>query len=94
MTTCRVAFELPGEFVAGLGPANEVAARAKEAFVPELLRQAQIGQSKAAELLAITREDLLGLMGHYQVSSGLAAGEDVNRELETARNLGSTDTTA
>lgn len=93
MVACKLAFELPEEFVARLGPVDEVAARAKEAFVLELLRQAQIGQSKAAELLGIMRAELLALMVQHQVPSGLVTNEDVDRELETARGLTSTDTT-
>ncbi len=88
MTTCTLAFELPVELVARLGSPEEVAAKAKEALLLELLRQAQIGQSKAAELLGITRSDLLELMSQHEVPSGLATSQDVDEELETARSLG------
>lgn len=91
MTTCKLTVELPADVVARLGPPEEVAAKAKEAFVLYLLRQAQVGQSKAAELLGITRADLLALMVQHQVLSGLAVGEDADRELETARGLASAD---
>jgi hypothetical protein len=91
MSTRKLSFELPAELVAALGPSDELAVKAKEALVLELLREARIGQSKAAELLAISRADLLELMCRYQVPSGLATPEDVDRELEAARNLGDGD---
>ena len=87
MTTCKLTFELPVEVVALLGSSDEVAAKAKEALVLELLREARIGQSRAAELLAMTRSDLLELMAWHQVPSGLATPEDVDLELEAARKL-------
>jgi hypothetical protein len=91
MTTCRLTFELPTEFVARLGPPEEVAAQAKAAFVLALLRQARIGQSKAAELLGIARADLLDLMMQHQIPSGLATPDDVDQELEAARRLAHSD---
>lgn len=87
MRSCTLAFELPAELVARLGSPGQVAAEAREALLLELLRQARIGQSNAAELLGITRSDLLELMAQHQVPSGLATPQDVDEEIETARDL-------
>lgn len=51
----------------------------------DLLREATIGQSRAAELLGIARVELLDLMGKHQVPAGPATTEDVDREVEAAR---------
>src|SRR4051812_47247750 len=62
--------ELPDELVALLGSPAAAAARAREALVLDLLREGQIGQSHAAELLGLTRWDLLDLMARHQITSG------------------------
>ena len=87
MAVCKLTFELPAELVSQLGSPEEAAARAKEALVLELLREARIGQSRAAELLSITRSELLELMLAHQVPSGPRTLEDADQELETARRL-------
>lgn len=87
MATCQLTFELPAELVAQLGSPEEAAAKAKEALVLEFLRQARIGESKAAELLEISRSDLLELMVQHQIPAGLRTSEDVDQEIETARRL-------
>jgi Uncharacterised protein family (UPF0175) len=85
MGTCTLAVELPEELVALLGSPELAAARAKEALVMELLRELKIGQSKAAELLGVTRGDILDLTLKYRVPSGPATPEEVELEFETAR---------
>lgn len=70
-----------------LGSAEQLSAEAKEAFVLGLLRQGRIGQSRAAELLGITRSDLLLLMVRDAIPSGLRTPEDVDREVATARRI-------
>ncbi len=84
-TMSRLTFELPDHLVARLGSPEQVAATAKKAFVMELLRESEIGLSRAAELLGITRAELLELMGEHQVAAGPATVEDVDREVEAAR---------
>jgi len=85
MGTCTLAVELPEDLVALLGSPERAAAKAKEALVMELLREVKIGQSKAAELLGVTRGDILDLTVKYRVPSGPATPEEVEREFETAR---------
>lgn len=87
MASCKLTFELPDELVAQLGSPEDAAARAKEALVLELLRQVRIGQSRAAELLGITRSELLDLMLEHQVPSGPSTIEEMEQEIETARRL-------
>ncbi len=59
--------EVPDDVCVHL-PQEEFAAKAKEALVMELLREHQISQGKAAEMLEIPRHDLFNLMTRYQVS--------------------------
>jgi predicted HTH domain antitoxin len=66
----------------------------KRALVLELLRQARIGQSKAAELLELTRAELLDVMVQRQVPSGLSTLEDVDQEIEVARRHSHDDSAA
>ena len=82
MTTLTV--ELPGELVAELGPPEELAARARQALVLDLLREGQISQGKAASLLGITRWDILDLMARYQIPSGPQTAAEVDRVLANA----------
>ncbi len=74
--------ELPEELITLLGSPEALAAKAKEALVLELLREAQITQGKAAELLGITRWDILDLMAQYQIPSGPATVEELHQETE------------
>ena len=85
MGTCTLAVELPEELVALLGSPELAAARAKEALVMELLRELKIGQSKAAELLGVTRGDILDLTLKYRVPAGPLTAEEVEREIEDMR---------
>lgn len=73
------------ELVALLSRPEAVAARAKEALVDDLLRQGQIGQSKAAELLGVTRGALLDLMAEHRVPSGADTAEELAADLDAAR---------
>jgi predicted XRE-type DNA-binding protein len=92
--TCTLAFELPAEILAQLGSPEEVAAKAREALLLELLRHATLGQSRVAELLGITRSDLLDLMARHQIASGLVTPQDLDEEVATARALAKADRTA
>jgi hypothetical protein len=77
--------EVPEELVTLLGTPEAAAATAREALVLHLLRQARIGQGKAAELLGITRWDLLDLMVQHRVDSGPETGEEVAQEIDGMR---------
>ena len=78
--------ELPEELVTLLGSPEALAAKAKEALVLELLREARISQGKAAELLGVTRWDILDLMVRYQIPSGPTTVEELHQETEGLRH--------
>src|SRR5438309_137163 len=80
-----LAVEVPDDLVALLGSAEVAAAKAKEALVMELLREVKIGQSRAAELLGVTRGDILDLTVKYGVPSGPATAEEMQQEIEGMR---------
>jgi predicted HTH domain antitoxin len=61
-----VKFELPDEVAPHLRD-EDLAAKAKEAVTMELLREHEISQGKAAELLGIDRHALFDLMTRYRV---------------------------
>ena len=59
-------FELPDEVAEQLRE-EDMALKAKEALVMELLREHHVSQGKAAEILSISRHELFDLMTKYQV---------------------------
>ncbi|ETW98764.1 UPF0175 family protein [Candidatus Entotheonella palauensis] len=73
-------FELPDEILAHVRD-EDLAAKAKEALIMELLREHTISQGKAAELLKITRYDLFDLMGKYKVPVIDLSKEELQKEL-------------
>jgi predicted HTH domain antitoxin len=77
--------ELPEELVALLGSPEAVAAKAKEALILELLREARISQGKAAGLLGISRWEMLDLMARHHISSGPESAEEMRQEVEDLR---------
>ncbi|HZS00003.1 MAG TPA: UPF0175 family protein [Chloroflexota bacterium] len=79
--------ELPDELVALLGSPQAAAARVREALVLDLLREGQLGQSRAAELLGLTRWDLLDLMARHQIPSGPATAEEMAQEIDAVSRL-------
>ncbi len=87
MATRTISFELPDELVAFLGSDEVAAAKAKETLILELLRESRISQGRAAELLGITRWDILDLMVEHQISSGPETAEELEREVEYLRRL-------
>ena len=74
-------FELPDEILAHVVD-EEIAAKAKEAFIMELLREHTLSQGKAAELLQITRHALFDLMAKYQVPAIDFTEEELQQELQ------------
>lgn len=87
MVTRKLSFELPADLVAQLGSPKDVEIKAKEALVLELLREARISQGKAADLLGLTRWDVLDLMAQYRIPSGPTTPEELEQEVATARRL-------
>lgn len=73
-------FELPDEALEHLRD-EEMAAKAKEALIMELVREHQVSQGKAADLLGITRHELFDLMTKYRVPVIDLTPEELQAEL-------------
>jgi predicted DNA-binding protein (UPF0251 family) len=76
-----VKFELPDEVALNLR-AEDLATKAKEALTMELLREHEISQGKAAELLGIDRHTLFDLMTKYRVPVIDMTSEELAEELK------------
>ena len=79
----HVEFELPDEVMTQLCE-KDMAAKAKEALVVELLREHHVSQGKAAEILDISRHDLFDLMTQSQVPVIDLTEEELAAELNTS----------
>ena len=77
----KVDLELPDDLFAEFG-ANELAAKAREALIMELLREHRFSQGKAAELLGLNRHQLFEFTSHYRVPAIDLTAHELNRELE------------
>ena len=82
----EVKLELPDEVAPNLRD-EDLAAKAKEAFTMELLREHEISQGKAAELLGIDRHALFDLMAKYQVPVVDMTPEELEQEFQRADAL-------
>jgi predicted HTH domain antitoxin len=87
MTARTITIELPDELLAILGDLPTIGERAREALVLALLRDAEISQGKAAQLLGITRWDILQLMARHRIESGPETAEEMERDIENARRF-------
>ena len=77
----QVHIELPDVAVQNLRD-EEIEAKMKEAFFMALLREHQISQGKAAELLGIDRHELFDLMGKYRIPVIDLSTEELEAELK------------
>jgi predicted HTH domain antitoxin len=75
-------FELPDEVAEQLRE-EDMALKAKEALVMELLREHHVSQGKAAEILRLSRHGLFDLMTKYQVPVIDLTEEELAAELNT-----------
>jgi predicted HTH domain antitoxin len=85
MATRMLTLEVDEELVKLAGSPEAAAAEAKQALVLHMLRDARISQGKAAELLGITRWDILDLMAKHNIESGPETAEEVRQEVEDLR---------
>jgi predicted HTH domain antitoxin len=76
-----VKFALPDEVAPNLRD-EDLAAKAKEALTMELLREHEISQGRAAELLGIDRHELFDLMTKYRVPVIDMTPEELAEELK------------
>jgi hypothetical protein len=77
-----VTFELADEVAPNLRD-EDLAAKAKEALTMELLREHEISQGAAAELLGLDRHQLFDLMSKYRVSVIDMTPKELAEELKT-----------
>jgi predicted HTH domain antitoxin len=92
MATRTLSLEVAEELVELLGSPEATAAKAKQALVLELLREARISQGRAARLLGISRWDMLELMAEHAIESGPETAEEMREDIEVARrSAGSAD---
>lgn len=78
----RFEITLPDELLAGFGwPDSEVARCVREALVMELVRLDRLSEAQAAEILHLSRWDLLESMNRYQVPAIRMAHNELEREL-------------
>lgn len=83
-----VTVELPENLVASIGSPEATAEKMREALVLQLLREVRITQGQAAQLLGITRWDVLQLMAKNEILSGPVTTEETRQEIETALTYG------
>jgi hypothetical protein len=83
--TRTLTFDLPDDLVERLGSSEEAAARAKEALVLQLLREGEISQGSAAELLGLNRWEIIDLMSRHEIPSGPSTEAEYDRDLEVGR---------
>jgi predicted HTH domain antitoxin len=76
-----VKFELPDKVAPNLRD-EDLSAKAKEALTMELLREHEISQGTAAELLGIDRHELFDLMTKYRIPVIDMTPEELAEELK------------
>lgn len=80
-----VTVELPDDLADVLGSPESLAAQAKQSLVLELLHQGRISQGKAANLLGISRWEMLELIAQHRIVSGPLTAEEAERDVAAAR---------
>lgn len=86
MTNRTLALDLPEEIIDLLGSPDAAVAKAREALVFALLREARISQGKAAQLLGLSRWEILDLLPSQQIATGAETAEELRQEVEAARS--------
>lgn len=80
---------LPEAVLTGFGwQEAEVPRRVREALVMELLRLDRLSEAEAVQFLGLNRDDLLKLMGRYQVPAIRMSPEELKEELSHAIKRG------
>ena len=87
MATRAVTIELPEELIALLGSDDVAATRARTALVLELLREGLLSQGQVAQILDLTRWDVLNLMVQHRIASGPETAEELRREIDSVRRI-------
>jgi hypothetical protein len=79
-----LALELPEDLIATLGSPEAAVVIAREALLFELLREGRVGQSRVAELLGLTREEVLERMEHYEIDQGPRTADELASDAAVA----------
>lgn len=87
MATVTVPLTVSEELVAFIGSADELADRARESLVLDLLREGEISQGKAAELLGISRQGMMQLAAQHCIPFGPQTIEEVERDVAVLARL-------
>jgi len=85
MSPRDVVVELPEGIVSLIGSPQAAAAEAGRALVLELLREARISQGRAAELLGLTRAQMLDVMAERRIPSGPETAAEQRAEIASLR---------
>jgi predicted HTH domain antitoxin len=85
MVTRTLSVEVAEELVELLGSPEAAAAKARQALVLDLLREARISQGRAARLLGVSRWEILDLMAQHDIKSGPETAEETLQDIEVAR---------
>jgi predicted HTH domain antitoxin len=80
----QVVLDFPAELPEKSLKDKETLKKGKEAIVLELLRKGEISQGKAAELLGISRHDLLDLMAKHDIPMADFSPDELQRQREEA----------
>jgi predicted HTH domain antitoxin len=85
MVTISCTLDLPEDLIERLGSREGLAVRARQALILQLLRESEISQGLAAEMLGITRWEMLQLMARDHIYSGPESAEEATQDVEAAR---------
>ena len=87
--TVVLAVTVPAELIEIIGSKEKAEEQARIALVIELLREVQISEGKAAELLGISRYEMMRLSAKHEIPVGPRTKEELLRDVENAhRALG------
>jgi predicted HTH domain antitoxin len=84
MAAEHLTFELPNGLVEALGPSEKLAARARFLLIMDLLRRSEISEGKAAELLGVSRVEMMELAVEHKIPSGPETLEELIADVKTA----------
>lgn len=87
MADTTVTITFPNALVDMFGSADEAAERAREALVLDLVRNETISQGRAAELLGISRKEMMQLAFRHQIPSGPQTAEELMEEVEAISRM-------
>ncbi len=76
-----VQIEIPDDLVQLIGSTEAAAEQAREALVIEL-SQHRITQGTAAELLGISRGEMIDVASRYEISSGMEEADELRQQIE------------